>query len=215
MRLSLKESRTRCHGWGRAVGNPGSFAFFLRRVGFHDCRTDQFPAIASDLSLEGKRRICGRERFLGDECCLDFEGGGRRRSAGSGAAEHACCDSIRNRLLDHAGYGEPKARPACKVRGDGGGSDGTKAFTIRAACVSDLRTRSGCRAVHFGHAPASMRTVSTAADGQQLLRGGEREHSCRWQQRPKNAQQHDCCNPPHEMSLHATACAAHEEHFAV
>jgi hypothetical protein len=28
MRLSLEESRTRCHGWGRAVGNPGSFALF-------------------------------------------------------------------------------------------------------------------------------------------------------------------------------------------
>jgi hypothetical protein len=30
MRLSLKESRTRCRGWGRAVGNPGSFAFFAK-----------------------------------------------------------------------------------------------------------------------------------------------------------------------------------------
>jgi hypothetical protein len=26
----LIESRTRCHGWGRAVGNPGSFAFFAK-----------------------------------------------------------------------------------------------------------------------------------------------------------------------------------------
>ena len=26
----LKESRTRCHGWGRAVGNPRSFAFFAK-----------------------------------------------------------------------------------------------------------------------------------------------------------------------------------------
>src|ERR1017187_5891807 len=26
----LKESRTRCHGWGCAVGNPGSFAFFAK-----------------------------------------------------------------------------------------------------------------------------------------------------------------------------------------
>ena len=24
------ESRTRCHGWGRAVGNPGSFAHFAK-----------------------------------------------------------------------------------------------------------------------------------------------------------------------------------------
>ena len=30
MRLSLKESRTRCPGWGHAVGNPGSFAFFAK-----------------------------------------------------------------------------------------------------------------------------------------------------------------------------------------
>jgi hypothetical protein len=153
--------------------------------------------------------ICGKDRFLRDECCLDFEGGGRRRSAGGGAAEHARCDSIRKRLLAHAGYGEPKARPACKVRGDSGGRDGTKALTIRATCLSDLGIRSRCRGAHFGHAPASMRTVSSAADGQQLLRGGERKHGCRWQQRPKNAQQHDCCNPPHEVSLHATAYAAH------
>ena len=26
----LKESRTRCHGGGRAVGNPGSFALFAK-----------------------------------------------------------------------------------------------------------------------------------------------------------------------------------------
>ncbi len=26
----LIESRTRCHGWGRAVGNPGSFALFAK-----------------------------------------------------------------------------------------------------------------------------------------------------------------------------------------
>jgi hypothetical protein len=26
----LIESRTRCHGWGRAVGNPGSFAHFAK-----------------------------------------------------------------------------------------------------------------------------------------------------------------------------------------
>jgi hypothetical protein len=192
MRLSFKESRTRCHGWGRAVGNPGSFAFFAK---------GGIPQL-QDSRLH-------RDRLSGDECSLDFDEEGRRRSAGSGAAEHACCDSICNRLLTHAGYGEPKARPACKVRGDGGGRDGPKALAIRATCLPDLRTRSGCRAVHFAHAPASMRTVSTAADGQQLLRGGEREHSCRWQQRPKNAQQHDCCNPPHEVSLHATAYAAH------
>jgi hypothetical protein len=140
---------------------------------------------------------------------LDFDGEGGRRPAGSGAAEYASCDSIRDALLAYAGYGEPKARPACKVRGDGGGSEGAKALPIRAACLLDLRTRSGSRAGHFGHAPASMRTVSTAADGQKLLRGGEREHGCRWQQRTENAQQHECCNPPHEVSLHATACAAH------
>jgi hypothetical protein len=26
----LIESRTRCHGWGRAIGNPGSFALFAK-----------------------------------------------------------------------------------------------------------------------------------------------------------------------------------------
>jgi hypothetical protein len=200
-----------CRGNHVPTTNPGvpHPSRFLRRVGFHDYRSHQFPAIASDLSLEVQRRICGGDRFLGDECCLDFEGGGRRRSAGSGAAEHACCDSIPNRLLAHAGYGEPEARPACKVRGDSGSSDGAKALAIRAAGLPEVGT--GCRAVHFGHAPASMRTVSTAADGQQLLRGGEREHSCRWQQRTKNAQQHQCCNPPHEVSLHATPCAEQKQ----
>jgi hypothetical protein len=35
----LKASRTRCHGWGRAVGNPGSFALFAKggipRISMH------------------------------------------------------------------------------------------------------------------------------------------------------------------------------------
>jgi hypothetical protein len=48
-----------------------------------------------------------------------------------------------------------------------------------------------------------------------LLRGGKGEHGCRWQQPSKNAQQHERCNPPHEVSLHATPCAEHKPHFAV
>jgi hypothetical protein len=48
-----------------------------------------------------------------------------------------------------------------------------------------------------------MSTVSTATDGQQLLRSGQRKHGRRGQQCPKNAQQHQCRNPPHGVSLHA------------
>ena len=41
MRLSLKESRTRCHGWDRAVGNPGSFAFFCEGWDTTNLATDR------------------------------------------------------------------------------------------------------------------------------------------------------------------------------
>jgi ATP-dependent helicase/nuclease subunit B len=53
--------------------------------------------------------------------------------------------------------------------------------------------------------------VSAAADGQQLLRCGERDHRRRWQQCPENAQQHDCCDPPHAVSVHALAGRAQQQ----
>jgi hypothetical protein len=118
---------------------------------------------------------------------LDCEGEGRRRSAGSGAAQEPRSDCICDVLLTQAGYGELDARPIGEVRCDGGGSDGMKTLAIRAANLSDLGIRSRCRGRHFGHAPASMRTVGTAADGQQLLRGGERKQRCRWEQPTENA----------------------------
>jgi ATP-dependent helicase/nuclease subunit B len=49
--------------------------------------------------------------------------------------------------------------------------------------------------------------VSAAADGQQLLRCGERDHRCRWQQCTENAQQQECCKAPHAVSVHAGAGA--------
>jgi ATP-dependent helicase/nuclease subunit B len=51
--------------------------------------------------------------------------------------------------------------------------------------------------------------VRTAADGQELLRRGECDHCCRRQQRTKNAQQHECCNPPHAVSVHSSSDSGH------
>ena len=50
-----------------------------------------------------------------------------------------------------------------------------------------------------------MSAVSAAADRQQLLRCGKRNHCRRRQQCPENAQQHERCNPPHAVSVHAAA----------
>jgi len=43
--------------------------------------------------------------------------------------------------------------------------------------------------------------MSAAANGQQLLRCGERGHRRQRQQCPENAQQHKCCKPPHAVSV--------------
>lgn len=50
--------------------------------------------------------------------------------------------------------------------------------------------------------------MSSAADRQQPLRRGQRDHCCRWQQGAKHAQQYGCRNPPHAASVHVIAVAA-------
>ena len=48
------ESRTRCHGWGRAVGNPGSFALFAKG----GIPRTSIPTVAYP-TLEPKERVQG------------------------------------------------------------------------------------------------------------------------------------------------------------
>jgi hypothetical protein len=129
---------------------------------------------------------------------LDGEGG--RRSAGSGAAKYACCDSIRNQLPVDIGDGKGKAGAGGEIRRDGNRGDGAKALTIRARWLAQRR-RYVRRCIRHGTHDAGMSTMSAAADGQQLLRCGEREHRRRRQQCPENAQQHKRCNPPHAVSV--------------
>jgi hypothetical protein len=217
----LNESRTRRHRIEPRTGNRDISLVFremweMRTLMFFASGVENWPAERSGIPhLAKDERDMGHPGsvegigFPETECCLDFEGEGRRRPAGSEATEQPYGDSIRDALLAHAGSGEPDARPACEIRRDGAGSDGTKALAVRATGLPEFGT--GCRTSHFSHAPASMRAVSTAADGQQLLRGGKREHGCRRQQPTKNAQQHERRNPPHEVSLHATPCAEHKQ----
>jgi hypothetical protein len=130
----------------------------------------------------------------------ELDGEGRRRSAGSGAAKDACCDNICNQLPVDIGDGKGKAGAGSEIRRDGNRGDGAKALTIRARWLAQRR-RCVRRCIRHGTHNAGMSAMSAAADGQQLLRRGEREHRRRRQQCPENAQQHKCCNPPHAMSL--------------
>jgi hypothetical protein len=131
---------------------------------------------------------------------MELNGEGRRRSAGSGAAKYACCDSIRNQLPVDIGDGKGEAGAGGEIRRNGNRGDGAKALTIRARWLAQRR-RCVRSCIRHGTHDAGMSTMSAAADGQQLLRCGEREHRRRRQQCPENAQQHKCCNPPHAMSL--------------
>ena len=65
--------------------------------------------------------------------CLDLNGEGRRRSAGSGATEHARSNSIRHELPVERNDDQPKARTRREIRDDGTGRDRTQALAIRAA----------------------------------------------------------------------------------
>ena len=144
----------------------------------------------------------------------ELDGEGRRRSAGSGAAEHARCDSIRDQLPVDVGDGKREAGAGVEVRRDGNRGDGTKALAIRARCLAQRRP---CVRGSIGHSnhDAGMSAVSAAADGQQLLRCGERDHRRRWQQCPENAQQHDRCDPPHAVSVHVAVVRGTAPVFAV
>jgi hypothetical protein len=58
MRLSLRESRTRCHGWGRAVGNPGSFALFAKGgIPRISIPTVAYPTLCKERKGWGTRRF--------------------------------------------------------------------------------------------------------------------------------------------------------------
>jgi hypothetical protein len=59
----LIESRTRCHGWGRAVGNPGSFAL-LAKGGIP--RTS-IPTVAYPTLCKERQRM-GHPPFRGASC---------------------------------------------------------------------------------------------------------------------------------------------------
>ena len=52
----LIESRTRCHGWGRAVGNPGP-SRCSRRMGYQESRYTPFPEFL--LRVDIYRRVGG------------------------------------------------------------------------------------------------------------------------------------------------------------
>src|SRR5882757_2595337 len=133
--------------------------------------------------------------------CLDLNGVRRRRSAGSGAAEHARCDSIRQELPVERNDDQPKACARREIRGDGTVCDCARVLVMRANRLTQQGT--GIRRC-AGHGPhhAGVRSVSPAADGQQLFRRSKCQRCCRRQQRRKNAQQRDRCNPPHAVSVH-------------
>jgi hypothetical protein len=165
-----------------------------------------------DLWNLTSREKPARYRALVDGTELDGEGS--RRSAGSGAAEHARCDSIRDQLPVDVGDGKGEAGAGGEIRGDGNRGDGTKALTIRARCLAQRRP---CVRVPVGYSThdAGMSAVSAAADGQQLLRCGKRDHRRRRQQCSENAQQHERRNPPHAVSVHAPAVPGTAAIFAV
>jgi hypothetical protein len=52
--------------------------------------------------------------------------------------------------------------------------------------------------------------MSAAANGQQLLRRGERYHCRRWQQCPENTQQQKRRKPPHAVSVHSALLLAQQ-----
>lgn len=62
----------------------------------------------------------------------DLGGEGRRRSAGSGTAQYARCDSICNPLPVNVGDGKGEAAAGDEIRRDSNRGDGSKALTIRA-----------------------------------------------------------------------------------
>jgi len=155
----------------------------------------------SRVEICGIPHLAKNQRGVGHPASVDrtdLNGEGRRRSAGSGAAKHACCDSIRNQLPVDVGDGKGEAGAGAEIRSDGNRGDGTKALPKRARRLA--QRRSSIRGSHTTH-DAGMSPMSAAANGQQLLRCGERGHRRQRQQCPENAQQHKCCKPPHAVSV--------------
>jgi hypothetical protein len=144
----------------------------------------------------------------------ELDGEGRRRSAGSGAAKYTGCDSVRNQLLVDIGDGKVEAGAGREIRRDSNRGDSAKTLPKWAGCLAQRRP---CVRGVIGHRTqdAGVSAVSATANGKQLLRGGEREHSRRRQQCPENAQQHDCCDPPHAVSVHAPVVPGTAAVFAV
>jgi hypothetical protein len=178
-------------------------------VGFH---SPPDPSSRVPWKFEGRDlwNLTSREkpaRFRALASGAELDGEGRRRSARSGAAEHARCDSIRDQVPVDVGDGKREAGAGVEVRGDGNRGDGTKALTIRARCLAQRRP---CVRGRIGYSTddAGMSAVSAAADRQQLLRCGERDHRRRRQQCPEDAQQHERRNPLHAVSVHGVAAAA-------
>src|SRR5882757_10374828 len=134
--------------------------------------------------------------------CLDLNGVRRRRSAGSGAAEHARCDSIRQELPVERNDDQLKARSRCEIRGDRTVRDCARVLVIWASRLTQQGTGIRRCAGHGTHY-TGVRSVSAAADGQQLFRRSKCQRCCRRQQCRKHAQQRDRCNPPHAVSVHA------------
>ena len=122
----------------------------------------------------------------------------RRRSAGSRATKHACCDSIRNQLPIDVGDSESEAGVGCEVRRDSNRGDRTKTLPKRARRLTQRR-----RSIRGSHSPhdTGVSPMSAATNRQQLLRCSERGHRRRRQQCHENEQQHKRRDPPHAMSV--------------
>jgi hypothetical protein len=165
-----RKRNLRIFPYDEPTGAPHS-ARISRDVGYHSGRT-----LGSDRAPKLKAQ------GLGDATSLEWEdlnGEGRRRSAGSGAAKHACCDSIRNQLPVDVSDGEDEAGVGTENRRNSNRGDGTKALPIGAGWLAQCRR--SIRRSHSTH-NARMSAMSAAANGQQLLRCSERGHRRRGQQ---------------------------------
>jgi hypothetical protein len=89
--------------------------------------------LIGSTKLHRKSRDVGHPAFVSG---TELNGEGRRRSAGSGAAEYAGCDRIRNRLLVSIGGDKTEAGAGSKIRRDSNRSDGAKALPIRACSLA-------------------------------------------------------------------------------
>jgi hypothetical protein len=122
----------------------------------------------SKVEICGIPHLAKNERDVGHPAVIagtELDGEGRWRSAGSGAAKYAGCDSIRNQLPVDVGYGKGEAGTGGEIRRDGNGGDGSKALTIRARWLAQCRRWVRGRVSHITH-DAGMSAMSAAANGQ-------------------------------------------------